>query len=163
MQRISRLLEVVHQNSIQITLSILALFAPIQGIMLTVGLCIFADTAFGIWKAKKLGEEICSRKLSRIISKMFLYQGTIMLFFLIDKFILGDILGQFFSVEYLLTKVIALVLASVEIFSIDENMRSVKGTGLWEAFKNLTSRAKDISTQIKGISDNKPKEENDAL
>lgn len=130
--------------------------------MITVGLAIMADTITGMWKAKKLNEKITSRKLSQIISKMFLYQGTIVLFFLIDKFILGDILLAFFSIQFLLTKVVALVLASVEVFSIDENIKAVKGTGLWSAFKQLTSRAKDISNevqQIKKPSQPKKKEE----
>lgn len=130
---------------------ILALFSPIQGILITVGLCIFADTALGIWKAKKLGETITSHKLFRVVSKMAIYQLTVMLFFLIDKFILGDILASFFSIEFLLTKVIALILASIEVFSMDENVRAVKGKGLWHAFKRLTKVATEVSNDVKKI------------
>lgn len=147
----TKLLTVLHQRAIQIAVYVAALFAPISGIMITVGLAIIADTITGVWRATKLKETITSRKLSQIASKMFLYQGTIIMFYLIDKFILGDILGAFFSIELLLTKVIALVLASVEVFSIDENIKAVKGTGLWSAFKKLTSRAKEISTEVQQI------------
>lgn len=128
-----------------------AFLAPIYGILLTVGLSIFADTVVGIWKAKKLKEKVTSRKLSQIISKMFLYQATVILFYLIDFYILNAIIMTFFTVPLMLTKVIALTLASIEIYSIDENIKAVKGTGLWAAFKRLTSRAKDIKKDVNDI------------
>ena len=133
----------------KITLALIAFLAPIQGILITVGVLILADTILGVWKARKLKEKISSRKLSQIISKMFLYEGTIVLFFMIDKYILGDILQQFFAVEYLLTKVVALVLASIEVFSMDENYRAVRTYGLWHAFKKLVGRARDVKEELK--------------
>jgi hypothetical protein len=128
---------------------LIGLFAPIAGIMFTVGLLILIDTVIGIWKARKLGEKITSRGFSKIISKMLLYQGTIMTFFLVDRFILGDILSQVWTIPHLLTKVVGLVLASVEIFSIDENYRAIKKYGLWDAAKRLLSRAKEAKKEIK--------------
>jgi hypothetical protein len=133
----------------KITLALIAFLAPIQGILITVGVLILADTILGVWKARKLKEKISSRKLSQIISKMFLYEGTIVLFFMIDKYILGDILQQFFAVEFLLTKVVALVLASIEVFSMDENYRAVRTYGLWHAFKKLVGRARDVKGELK--------------
>jgi multisubunit Na+/H+ antiporter MnhG subunit len=133
----------------KIILGLMAFLAPIQGILITVGVLILSDTIIGIWKARKLKEKISSRKLSQIISKMFLYEGTIILFFMIDKFMLGDILQQFFAVEFLLTKVVALVLASIEVFSMDENYRAVRTYGLWHAFKKLVGRAKDVKDELK--------------
>ena len=143
------LVAALQENMSKILMMLISLFAPIHGIMITVGVLILCDTIIGIWKAKKLGEKITSRGLSRIISKMFLYEGTIILFFLIDKFILGDILFKFFAIEWLLTKVVALVLASIEIFSIDENYRAVRKYGLWHAFKRLVARGKDIKSELK--------------
>jgi len=133
----------------KIMMMLAAFLAPIQGIMITVAICILADTLTGIWKAKKLKEKITSRALSRIISKMFLYQATIITFFLVDKYIFGDILMKIFSVELLLTKVVALILASVELFSADENYRAVKKYGLWHAFKRLVARGKDVKEELK--------------
>lgn len=133
----------------KIVLALMAFLAPIQGILITVGILILADTCLGVWKARKLKEKISSRKLSQIISKMFLYEGTIVLFFMIDKYILGDILQHFFAVEFLLTKVVALVLASIEVFSMDENYRAVRTYGLWYAFKKLVGRARDVKSELK--------------
>jgi hypothetical protein len=69
-----------------------AFFLPISGILIMIGVLIAIDTITGIWKAKKLGEKITSRKLSAIISKLALYEITVIMFFLIDKFILNEII-----------------------------------------------------------------------
>jgi phage-related holin len=116
-----------------------------------IGVLIAIDTFTGIWKAKKLKEKITSRKLSGIISKLALYEITVIMFFLIDRFILNDIMLTFFSVPFMLTKVTALVLASIEVMSINENYKVVKGIDLWQSMKLLFARAKDINDDIKKI------------
>ena len=116
-----------------------------------IGVLIVIDTITGIWKANKLKEKISSRKLSSIISKLGLYELTVIMFFLIDKFILNDILLTFFSVPFMLTKIVALVLASIEVMSINENYKVVKGIDLWQSMKLLFARAKDINDDIKKI------------
>ena len=58
------------QSKILTLISIcLAFFLPISGILLMIGVLIVIDTVTGIWKAKKIGEKITSRRLSAIISK----------------------------------------------------------------------------------------------
>lgn len=136
------------EHTVKLLAVLFALLSPIQGILITVGICIFADTIVGIWKARKIGEPLKSRKLGQLVTKMLIYQSTIIVFYLIDKYMLGEILSHFVQVDYLLTKAIALVLASIEIFSIDENMRQVKGSGLWEAFKTLIGKSKQIRKEI---------------
>jgi len=128
-----------------------AFFLPISGILLMIGVLISIDTITGIWKANKLGDKITSRKLSAIISKLALYEVTVIMFFLIDQFILNDIILTFFSVPFMLTKVVALVLASIEVMSINENYKIVKGIDLWQSMKLLFARAKDINNDIKKI------------
>jgi hypothetical protein len=126
---------------------------PISGLIMLVGFCICLDTITGLWKARKLKEKISSRKLSGIISKMMLYQITVILFFLIDKFILNDIMLTFFSVPLMLTKIVSLILISIEVMSINENVIAVKGLNLWEAMRSLFARAKIIKTDIDGLKD----------
>ena len=125
-----------------------AFFLPISGILIMIGVLIAIDTFTGIWKANKLNEKITSRKLSSIISKLALYEITVIMFFLIDAFILNDIILTFFSVPFMLTKVTALVLASIEVMSINENYKIVKGIDLWQSMKLLFARAKDIKEDI---------------
>jgi hypothetical protein len=125
-----------------------AFFLPISGILIMIGVLISIDTITGIWKANKLGEKITSRKLSSIISKLALYEITVIMFFLIDKFILNEIILTFFSVPFMLTKIVALVLSSIEVMSINENYKIVKGIDLWQSMKLLFARAKDIKEDL---------------
>ena len=129
----------------------LAFFIPISGILLMIGVLIIFDTVAGIWKAKKLGEKITSRRLSAIISKLALYELTVIMFFLIDRFILNDIILTFFSVPFMLTKVVALVLSSIEVMSINESYKQVKNIDLWSALKNLLARSAEIKNDINKI------------
>jgi hypothetical protein len=129
----------------------LAFFIPISGILIMIGVLIIIDTFTGIWKANKLEDKITSRKLSAIISKLALYEVTVIMFFLIDQFILNDIILTFFSVPFMLTKIVALVLASIEVMSINENYKVVKGIDLWQSMKLLFARAKDIKDDINKI------------
>ena len=113
-----------------------------------IGVLICIDTFTGIWKDKKIGDKITSRKLSSIISKLALYEITVIMFFLIDKFILNDIILTFFSVPFMLTKVVALVLASIEVMSINESYKQVKQVDLWQSAKDLFARAKEIKEDL---------------
>jgi len=142
------LLYTVKNSLLKLITICVSFFLPISGILGLLFALILSDTATGIWKAKHQKHEITSRKLSAIISKLLLYELTVILFFLIDYFILNDIILTVFSVPLMLTKVLALVLASIEIMSISENWRIVKGVNLWQSAKLLFTRAIDIKNDI---------------
>ena len=142
------LLYSIKNSALKLLSIIFSFFLPISGILGLLFALILADTATGIWKAKHLKQDITSRKLSSIISKLLLYELTVILFYLIDYFILNDIILTVFSVPLMLTKVSALVLASIEIMSISENWRIVKGVNLWQSAKLLFTRAIDIKNDI---------------
>ena len=74
-----------------------------------------------------------------------------MLFYLIDYFIINDIVLTFFSVELMITKILALVLVSIELISLNENIKAVKGIDLWTSLKNLFARAKEVTQDFKDI------------
>ena len=131
-----------------------AFFLPISGILFLVGFAIFVDTLTGLWKAKKLKIPITSRKLSAIVSKMFLYELAVIGFYLIDFWILNDIVKQFFSVPLMLTKILALILISIETMSINENYIAIRGISIFQAMKSLFARAKEIKNDINGIRSN---------
>ena len=128
-----------------------AFFLPITGILFLIAFAILVDTITGIWKAKKLKIPITSRGLSAIISKLFLYEVAVILTYLIDRFILNDILLQFFSVPLMVTKILSLVLCSIEVISINENIKAVKGIDLWASLKKLLQRSKEIKNDIDGV------------
>ena len=132
---------------------ILSFFLPIIGILILIAASVILDTITGIWKAKKLKQRITSRRLSAIISKILLYEATVMLFFAMDKFLLNDIIMQFFSIDLLTTKVLALTMVSIEVISINENYKAVKGIDLWASLKNLFARAKEVTSDFKNINE----------
>jgi hypothetical protein len=148
------LLKTMQANWIKLLATISAFLMPISGLLFLVGFVIVLDTVTGIWKSVKNKTKITSRGLSAIISKMLLYEVTVILFYMIDHFILNNIILQFFSVQLLLTKVLALILVSIEVMSINENYKAVKGLDLWQAMKNLFARAKDIKKEVDEIRHN---------
>ena len=129
-------------------------FLPISGILILIGVSVIVDTITGIWKSYKLKTKVTSRRLSAIISKVLLYEVTVMLFYLIDYYILNDIVLTFFSVSLLTTKILALVLVSIEVISINENYKAVKNIDLWQSLKNLFARAKEVTQDFKDINKN---------
>lgn len=149
--QLSILLSSIQKSSLQLLAVVSTFFLPITGILFLIGFAILVDTITGIWKAKKLSIPITSRKLSAIISKLMLYEVAVILFYLIDRFILNDIILTFFSVPLMLTKILSLVLVSIEVISISENYKAVKGIDLWQAMKLLFARARDIKQDIDTI------------
>jgi hypothetical protein len=149
--QLSILLSSIQKSSLQLLAVVSTFFLPITGILFLIGFAIVVDTVTGIWKSKKLGVPITSRKLSAIISKLMLYEIAVILFYLIDRFILNDIILTFFSVPLMLTKILSLVLVSIEVMSINENYEAVRGINMWKAMKNLFARARDIKQDIDTI------------
>jgi hypothetical protein len=134
---------------------IVAFLAPINALIITVGLAIALDTLIGVSRAKKKNENITSKKLSQIVSKMVLYQSALVLFFLIEKFILADFIVLFTGINLFLTKIVALVLVYIEIKSINESWLAITGVSLWEKFKELLLRVKEVREDIKELNDKK--------
>jgi len=141
----------LNNYSMQLIAIVSSFFMPISGILILIGVSVILDTLTGVWKARKLKTPVTSRKLSAIISKILLYEVTVMLFYLIDYYILNDIVLTFFSVQLLTTKILALVLVSIEVISINENFKAVKGIDLWASLKNLFARAKEVTQDFKDI------------
>jgi Holin family. len=145
------LLTSIQHNIVQLLAVISSFFLPVSGILFLIAFAIVVDTITGIWKSRKLGLPITSRGLSAIVSKLFLYELACILTYLIDVYILNDIILQFFSVPLMVTKILSLVLVSIEVMSISENYKAVKGIDLWQAMKNLLTRAKSIKQNIDGV------------
>jgi len=124
--------------------AIYSFFAPIQFILLVIGLAIFVDTVVAI---RLTTEKFSSRRLRKgLVGKMITYQSAVILFFLIDYAMVNDMVKTVFSVDYTLTKLVGLFLASIEVVSIDEKIRVKYGDdkGFIARFKRFISNAKKI-------------------
>jgi hypothetical protein len=130
--------------------SILLFFVPIHGLLVAVAMAITLDTFTGIFKSIKLHglKSIRSRKLSTIISKMFLYEVTVLLLFLMDKYLLNEFVILWWGIEFMFTKMCAIVLIFIELVSVKENIEEAYNIDIWNMLKRLLSRAKEIKSDI---------------
>lgn len=128
--------------------TLLLFFAPIQGLLISVGTAIALDTVFGISKAIKLKQKITSRKLSNIVSKFVLYQSAVLLIYTIDNFLLGEFFKMWFSIPFFFTKVVTIILIFIESVSIKENFEESFNIDVFKLLKGFLKRSKEIKDDI---------------
>jgi hypothetical protein len=138
-------------KSLLFVFSLFAILAPVKPMVLMAVATIILDMGFGIWRSvKKNGwASIRSRRLSNTISKSLLYSGAIVFIFLLEKFILADLLAYFISVDLLLTKAFTAFCVFTEMKSINENYHSVTGINVWEKFMQFVKRSKEQVEELK--------------
>lgn len=132
-----------------------ALILPIAPLLFIMVGTIFADTGFGIWSANKRKKKITSRAASALVSKILLYCGSVITFFVIDYYMLNEITKLFVPIELLLTKFTALVFCSIEILSIRENIKLATGVDYFEKAKELVKRGKSFKDEIEDFAEDK--------
>lgn len=124
-------------------------FAPIKGIIILVALATILDTAFGVWKASKLKENVNSKTFRHgFVPKLMSYVGAIMLVYASDFFIINYLTKELVSIDFLATKLIALMLISIEVKSMDESFEKVKGYSFISKLVKLIMKAKDVKKQL---------------
>ncbi len=131
--------------------SLMTILAPVKPMVLMAVATIILDMGFGVWRSvKKNGwASIRSRRLSNTISKSLLYSGAIVFIFMLEKFILADLLGYFIRVDLLLTKAFTAFCVFTEVKSINENYFSVTGINVWEKFMQFVKRSKEQVEELK--------------
>lgn len=131
--------------------ALLSILAPVKPLVFIAVLAIILDTCFGIWRSvKKSGwGSIRSRRLSHTISKSLLYSGAIVFIFLLEKFVVADILGHFIAIDLLLTKMFTFFCVFTEIKSINESYFSVTGVNVWDKFLKFVRRSKEQLEDLK--------------
>ena len=141
----------MRQNVLILFASFWAVLSPVMPMIYLAMLAITIDTCFGIWRSVKKGgwKAFQSRRLSDTISKSLLYGGAIMFTFLIEKYIAGDIIAQFISIELIMTKVFAFFCVMVEVKSINESYESVTGKNVLSALRKFITRTKTNLDEFK--------------
>lgn len=131
-------------TTLAIFASLFTILSPVQPMVLVAILAIFIDTIFGVWRSVKQGgwSSFKSRRLSDTIGKSLLYSGGIVFTFLIEKFIAGDVIAHFISVELIMTKFVAFFCVVVEVKSINESYESVTGKNILAAMRRFVTRSK---------------------
>ena len=129
--------------------ALLIFFAPVKGIVILVILAILIDTGFGLWKAKVTGTEILSKRFRHgFVPKLISYIAAVCLTYAADFFILNDLTQMVVSVDYLSTKLIGLILLSIEVKSMDESFLAVKGYSFIAKITGLIHKAKNIKKEL---------------
>jgi hypothetical protein len=128
-------------------------FTPIYGLLIAVALGIALDTFTGIFKSVKLNgwRSIRSRRLSHIVSKMLLYQITLILLFVIDKFLLNEFTHAHFTIQFMFTKLVAILLILIELTSIKENIEEALKVDILKLLKDMLTRAKEVKDDVNKI------------
>lgn len=143
--------------------------APIHVLMMLVGTFIILDTLVGRWcakkEAKRLGKDVrleVTSKKTRVglVSKLISYQVSVILLFVIDDYMLNDLVKFFwveFPIDYVVTKAMGLILIAIELDSIDESYYKVKGVKLKDIARD---KIKSIKNLVLGIKNTKKELDN---
>jgi uncharacterized membrane protein len=99
---------------------IFSFFIPIKGFLIFTIFVVFADMGTGILAAKKEGQKINSRGLYRTIEKIIVYFCAILIF---------EGARNTFSLPNI-TYMAAFLIATVELYSISENIKRITGVNL---------------------------------
>lgn len=107
--------EVALKSWIIVTLSILA---PIKSAVFSVYFLIFTDLITGVWASIKEKQCVTSSKLSRTISKILVYSTTIIVAFIVHKYLLADF-------DLPIVSIVSGFIAITEAKSILENLNRI--------------------------------------
>jgi uncharacterized membrane protein len=96
-------------------------FLPIKHFLIFTIFVVFADTVTGIMAARKRGEPITSKGLYRTSQKVVVYFVGIMIF---------EGAKNTFSLPLNITYMVAFTIATTELYSISENIKSMTGVNI---------------------------------
>lgn len=121
-------------------LSILAVFAPAKPMLVTVGVLVIVDLITGILAARKRGEPITSSGLRRTVAKMFIFQAAVLMAFLTETYMTGDLVP--------VCKIVSAFIGLVEYTSILENLNEINGSPIFQRLiRMLSKKEKDLDQQ----------------
>lgn len=106
-----------------VLLPLMAVFAPIVPMLITVFALIIFDLISGILASLKRGESFKSSALRRTVTKFFVYDMAIIAGFITEKYLLNDSLP--------LVKIVAGIISVTELSSLYENLNIIYGSNIF--------------------------------
>ena len=144
--------KLMNEYALTLAIAFTLFFAPINGIIFIVALSTVIDTCFGVWRSYSKGESITSKAFRNgFVPKVLSYVSVVMLVYVSDVFIINALTQLVISVDFLATKLTALVLLSIEVRSMDESFEEVKGYSFVYKAKKIVNKFKDIKKELKTI------------
>jgi hypothetical protein len=131
-------------------ITFLVFITPIQGLIWLISFAVGFDTIFAIYvSVKQKGiSSFSSTKLFNIVVKTFFYMGSIILAFMVDKFIFED---KIYDIPFLSSKIITTIWLYIEIKSIDETSMKLGNKSLWVLFREVISKGKGLKKDINDL------------
>lgn len=144
-------------NALIILSSILTILAPVGPLLTIAMISIFLDVCFGVWRSYKKRKDqdikfwdvVQSNRLLATAAKAGIYTVAITFFYIVEKYIAGDIIAHFISIELLLTKAVALFFVFIEVKSMNESYKDVTGKDILAAFRKFITGLKSESDKWK--------------
>jgi phage-related holin len=121
-----------------IILSAVLVFAPIQGVLVTVLVLTLVDLITGIIAARKVGEKITSRGIRRTVVKLFVYQVACCCAFLCETYLTGSIVPCL--------KILTTLIGLTELKSVLENLDKIYGINIFKSVVDRLMGGKDDKT-----------------
>ena len=114
-------------------ISTLALFAPLEGMVIAAFALVAVDLVTGLLRAHAQKEKINSNGLKRTIIKLVAYELAIVLAFVCERWLTGDLLP--------LTKMASGAVGLVELLSVLENINILSGGALKPLIDKINSKS----------------------
>lgn len=131
----------IANNIIPLLVSFMAVISPAVPLILTVGFLVVVDFLFAIYRQwKQDPKQITSRKMSNTVSKLTTYTLAILSIFLLEKYILAEVLP--------ISKMAAGLICLVELKSIDESFFILNKYSLWSKIVSLINRGESNTKAI---------------
>jgi len=142
--------------------SIIFLFlAPIHTLILLITIIIIVDTFAGRWCAAQLAirdglnprDVVTSGKTRRgVVSKFIGYNFSLLFTFALDKYLLQEIVFLIFpgtTIAFLCTKIVGLLIITIELSSIDEKFYRIKGYSIYDVILKRLRSVKSLYNEFK--------------
>jgi hypothetical protein len=124
---------------------IFTFFAPVIPFVVTTFCFIVLDTIMGFLKVKYVGEKRNSNGFKRgFIPKVIIYTLVLFMVFMADKLITAEPVKHYTQFDFVITKIVALILIFIECWSIDENFKAIFNVSIINKFKQFLNYLKSI-------------------
>jgi hypothetical protein len=133
----------------------LAFVSPLFPLVMLVTIFSVIDTFVGRWYARETNQLVTSRKTRLgFTRKAFAYYVVLLVAYLIDYFIINEIMRNYIWFDWAFTKFFTTLLMWIEYTSIDEKIKWIKGEGLTD---KVVKFGKSLKKTIGFIKETNPK------
>lgn len=115
---------------------LVALLTPLLPAVFTTGILITVDFVTGIWASKRKNDPITSARLRDTVDKILIYNMTILLSFLVEKYMISEAIP--------LLRVALGFIAISEFKSISENIERISGVNPYTKIIKYLKKKHDL-------------------